>query len=160
MTFFFAEEEKILPKLNVLRSTKCDNSFLSSDKIKQNISFSPKESIKIKNNLQLNNKDRIEKSFDETKNTFKNKDSGVDKHSGIESNKNDCKEISDSKRKRPRISINSDDEDEKNKNIRLKVPITIKEIPKELTKQLPKKCNKISMSQVVVVKVSRVHIVY
>lgn len=156
MKIFFAEEEKSLSKLNVSRSAKCDDSkiILSSDKTKRNISFFPVKSIKIKNNLQLSNKESIEKSFNEIKNTFKNKDSEDNKHSGIESKKNDCNETSDSKRKRPRISINSDDEDEKNKSIRLKVPVTIKEIPKELTKQLPKKCNKISMSQVVVVKVS------
>lgn len=103
----------------------------------------------------MNKKGSFEKSFDEIKNTVINKDSSVNKHSGLESKKNDCNEISDSKRKRPRISINSDDEDEKNKNIRLKVPGTTKEIPKQITTQLPKKCNKISMSQVIVVKVSR-----
>lgn len=127
------------------------------NKIKQNKSFCPVESIKTENNLQLNKKDRVEKSFNEIKNSYKNKDFEINKQSGFESKKNDCNEICDSKRKRPRISINSDDEDEKKKNIRSKVPVTIKEIPKEVTKQLPKKCNKISMSQVVVIKVSIIH---
>lgn len=53
------------------------------------------------------------------------------------------------KSKRPRITINSDDEDEKNTKI---VPVTIKDTTKQITNMLLKKENKVSRSQVIVVK--------
>lgn len=55
----------------------------------------------------------------------------------------------DCKTKRPRISINSDDEDDK--NVRVKLPITMKETAKPITKDLPK-INKKSTSRVIVFK--------
>lgn len=59
-------------------------------------------------------------------------------------------ETVDSKRKRPRISINSDNEDEKTKMSKL--PIATNETIKHIAKELPKKSNKKTMSQVIVVR--------
>lgn len=150
----FSEEEKSLPQFDVSMSAEYHayKIITSSDKlskIKQNMNFSPIESIKVKNNIQVIKKDSIEKPFVEKKNIPINKDS--EEHTKFVQKRNDCK------RKRPRISIISDDEDEKNENIRLKAPETSKEILKQKTKELPKKCNKITMSQVIVVKVSKLY---
>ncbi|VVC41650.1 Hypothetical protein CINCED_3A018435 [Cinara cedri] len=97
------------------------------NKPKQNICSFPKKDIKTLNNIQTNKK------------TISNTEP-------IKISWNNNKEIN-SKTKRPRITIKSDDEDDK--SVRLKIPITMKETTKPITKGLPKK-NKKSTSQIIV----------
>lgn len=122
---------------------------VNTNEIKPKICSSPKTAIKTKDIICISENNSCNKLSPEMKNTSIKSNCNI---MNIESNKNIsyCNEKIDVKRKRPRISINSDDEEEK--NIRTRVPITINEPTKQITMELPKKKNKISMSQVIVVK--------
>ncbi|XP_060834747.1 LOW QUALITY PROTEIN: uncharacterized protein LOC132917827 [Rhopalosiphum padi] len=134
-----------LPELNVSKSEKYDENIISSasDKVKPKICFSSIEATKTKHNILINKKDIAIKPIQKIHPTIYI-NSNVSKQNNINHN-----ETVDGKRKRPRISINSDNEDEK--TCMSKLPITTNETIKDIAKELPKKINKKTMSQVIVV---------
>ncbi|XP_001943554.1 uncharacterized protein LOC100159424 isoform X1 [Acyrthosiphon pisum] len=140
--------QNCLPELNVSKLEKYDENTISSpsDKVKPKISFSPTEAIKSKHNMLINKKSTAKPLQKNHPKIFINP-GVVSKQSIINDN-----ETVVSKRKRPRISINSDNEDEKTGASKAKLPITCKETTKQIAKELPKKINKKTMSQVIVVK--------
>lgn len=142
--FYVSEENNCLPKSNVSKLAKCAQNNLSSlvdqpKKIRQTICFSQTEMDKTENNTS-------------TKADCSVINSGIGFKKKVV---NGGKQI-DCKSKRPRISINSDDEDDKNTSF---IP-PVTEKSNEITNVLLKKHNKTSMSQVIVVKKSKVSFYY
>jgi hypothetical protein len=124
---------------------KYDENIISSasDKVKPKICFSSIEATKTKHKILINKKDIAIKPIQKIHPTIYI-NSNVSTQNNINHN-----ETVDGKRKRPRISINSDNEDEK--TCMSKLPITTNETIKDIVKELPKKINKKTMSQVIVV---------
>ncbi|XP_025424707.1 uncharacterized protein LOC112693732 isoform X2 [Sipha flava] len=150
-----SDEEKKEKSFELCELEKYDENKISSpvksNEIRPRICFSPEKIIKTKNNICLNYNNSCYKSLHVMKNTSIKSNSNILNIGDVPNKNNTDGNIKrDVKKKRPRISINSDDEDEK--NISIKNPITIKEPAKQITKGLLKKNNKISMSQIIVVK--------
>jgi len=143
---FVSDHKNCSLELNVSNLVKYDETIISSasDKIRPRICISSIEAIKTKHNILTNEKDIAIKPLQKIHPTI-----SINSHVSEQSIINDNDTVN-SKRKRPRISINSDNEDEKTGMSKL--PMVTNETIKHIAKELPKKNNKKTMSQVIVVK--------